>query len=208
MCFQQEEKSVVCAQTQGNSFFFFFFVCRLVNRSLLESNCTEPKVHIPEMFMRWKTQLKCILLGVFILMWRWKFPWVWVDVFIIKKISSVLKKQNHISQWDWPIAVFCSAFKSFLIVSQLMLCEIWCCLGLKDWSSGRELCQINILCLCLFHSAFCVAAFKVVLGMLDQCFRLVGCLPQTRHHKNAYYCKAPFNKAIKKALCYLARKYV
>lgn len=115
-----------------------------------------------------------------------------------KEISSVLKKQNHISQGDWPIAVFCSAFKSFLIVSQLMLCEIWCCLGPKDWSSGRELYQINILC--LFQSAFCVAAFKVVLGVLDQCFRLVGCLPQTQHHKNAYYCKAPFNKGIGPAL--------
>lgn len=135
-----------------------FFVCRLVNGwSLLKSNCTEPKVHIPEMFVRWWWQLRCILHS-FHFDVAVKIPLSLGWCIYNKKISSVLKKQNHISQWDWPIAVFCSAFKSFLIVSRLMLCEIWCCLGPKDWSSGRELCQINILCLfvslCLLCSCF------------------------------------------------------
>lgn len=48
------------------------------------------------------------------------------------KDYSVLKKQSHISQSDWPIAISYSVFKSSLIMSQLRLCEIRCFTGLKD----------------------------------------------------------------------------
>lgn len=185
-----------------------FFVCRLVNGwSLLKSNCTEPKVHIPEMFVRWWWQLRCILLGVFILMWRWKFPWVWVDVFIIKKYPLYWRNRT-IFHNETGLLQF-----SALHLNHFSLCPGWCFVKYgAAWAQKIDPVEGNFVkltsCVCLFHSAFCVAAFKVVLGVLDQCFRLVGCLPQTQHHKNAYYCKAPFNKGIKKALRYLARKYV
>lgn len=134
----------MCVQTQGNSFF-----CLQTSKWMI---IAYKQLHRAKGTYSWNV---CAMMMTIEMHTTWSFHFdVAVKIPLSlgwciynKKISSVLKKQNHISQWDWPIAVFCSAFKSFLIVSRLMLCEIWCCLGPKDWSSGRELCQINILCL-------------------------------------------------------------
>lgn len=149
------------------------------------------------MFVRWWWQLRCILLGVFILMWRWKFPWVWVDVFIIKKYPLYWRNRT-IFHNETGLLQF-----SALHLNHFSLCPGWCFVKYgAAWAQKIDPVEGNFVkltsCVCLFHSAFCVAAFKVVLGVLDQCFRLVGCLPQTQHHKNAYCRKAPFNKGIKK----------
>lgn len=66
----------------------------------------------------------------FVVFCKWKLPWVWICVLMIKNILCVdVTAILHKSQ-DWPNAILYLVWKSCVITSQAILfcevCEIWC----------------------------------------------------------------------------------